>query len=237
NDTCDGATVIGTAPFVDSIDATQATTDSSDPFGSCACGQNGHSVWYRFTPEHSGEVTIDTAGSGYDTVLSVFTGTCGAPVALTCNDDSNGTLQSQVSFTATAGTTYLVEVTTFCDAPAGALQVHLEQQVALSNDTCGAATEITTAQFRRDVDARQATRDATDPAVGCGCGANGGSVWYSFTAPTSAPGTIDTFGSSYDTVLAVFTGQCGALTRVASCNDDSGGTLQSQDRKSTRLNS
>src|SRR5205807_635268 len=77
------------------------------------------------------------------------------------------------------------------------------------------------------VDARQATRDATDPAVSCGCGANGGSVWYSFTAPTSVPVTIDTFGSSYDTVLAVFTGQCGALTPVASCNDDSGGTLQS----------
>ena len=227
NDTCDGATVIGSSQFADAVDATQATTDSNDPFGSCACGQNGHSVWYRFTPEQSGDVTVDTAQSGYDTVLSVYTGSCGAPVALTCNDDSNGTLQSQVSFPATAGTTYLIEVTSYCSAPAGPLQLNLVQAVLPSNDTCSAATEITTARFRTDLDVRRATSEPTDPPTSCACSTNSASVWYSFTAPTSAPVTIDTFGSSYDTVLAVFSGECGALTPVGSCNDDSGGTLQS----------
>src|SRR5207244_12993884 len=116
---------IGTAPFFDYVDAQDATTDPADPFGSCACGQNGHSVWYRFTPEYSGEVTIATAGSSYDTVLTVFTGSCGTPVPLVCNDDSNGTLQSQVSFTATAGTTYLIEITSYCGVRPGHLHLDL----------------------------------------------------------------------------------------------------------------
>ena len=38
---------------------------------------------------------------------------------------------------------------------------------------------------------------------------------------------MSTIGSSYDTVLAVFTGTRGALTSVG-CNDDNGGSLQSQ---------
>ena len=43
--------------------------------------------------------------------------------------------------------------------------------------------------------------------------------------PAAQTLTIDTFGSDYDTVLAVWTGSRGSLTNVA-CNDDSSG-LQS----------
>lgn len=227
NDTCTGATVIGSPPFGDAIDTTQATTDPADPSGGCACGQNGRSVWYQFTAGYSGEVTVDALGSGYDTVLSVFTGSCGAPVPVACNDDANGTLQSQVRFPAVAGTTYLIEVASFCGGPGGPLHLNLAQ--APPNDTCSAAMEITTARRRDDLDVSRATSDPTDPATTCACSTNGASVWYRFTAPTSAPVTIDTFGSSYDTVLSVFTGgSCRGLTPVASCNDDSDGTLQSK---------
>ena len=229
NDTCASATVIGTPPFANAIDTTQATTDPADPFGSCACGQNGHSVWYQFTAGRSGEVTVDTAGSGYDTVLSVFTGSCGGPLPVVCNDDSDGTLQSQVHFEAVAGATYLIEVTSFCSGLGGSLHLNLAQAAPPPpNDTCNAATEITTSRLRDDVDVSEATSDPTDPAITCGCGSNGASVWYRFTAPTSEPVTIDTFGSSYDTILSVFSGACGSLTPVAPCNDDSDGTLQSK---------
>ncbi len=45
-------------------------------------------------------------------------------------------------------------------------------------------------------------------------------MWYRFTAPAGGTITVDTFGSSYDTILAAYTGTCGgALTEVA-CNDD-----------------
>jgi hypothetical protein len=52
-------------------------------------------------------VTIDTAGSEYDTVLAVYTGTTlGALTATSANDDAAGRTTSLVSFTAQAGTTY-----------------------------------------------------------------------------------------------------------------------------------
>src|ERR1044071_6634613 len=42
------------------------------------------------------------------------------------------------------------------------------------------------------------------------------SIWYRWTAPTSGPYSFNTFGSSFDTVLAVYTGaSVGALTAVA----------------------
>jgi len=52
-------------------------------------------------------------------VLSVFTGTPGAFTRIACNDDSNGTLQSSVSFSATAGTQYYVMISGFDSISAG----------------------------------------------------------------------------------------------------------------------
>ena len=66
------------------------------------------------------------------------------------------------------------------------------------------------------------TRLATDtsPPVGA-CGANRRDVWFKWTAPVSGATEVDTFGSSFDTVLAVYTGGCGALVLVpGACNDN-----------------
>ncbi len=50
----------------------------------------------------------------------------------------------------------------------------------------------------------------------------GGSVWYKWTAPVAGSVVLDTHGSLFNTVLAVYTGTAvGALTYVASNNDDS----------------
>jgi subtilisin family serine protease len=54
------------------------------------------------------------------------------------------------------------------------------------------------------------------------------SVWWTWTAPVSDTVTVDTIGSSFDTTLAVYTGNAVEnLTRVAN-DDDSGGTLTSR---------
>ena len=55
----------------------------------------------------------------------------------------------------------------------------------------------------------------------------GASSWFAWTAPVTRPVTIDTIGSNFDTVLAVYRGvTVGALSAVA-VNDDAGG-LQSR---------
>jgi hypothetical protein len=59
--------------------------------------------------------------------------------------------------------------------------------------------------------------------------AGGRSVWYFWTAPSSTPVTIDTVGSSFDTLLGVYTGSSvGALTLVTSNDDSSSASRQSR---------
>src|SRR5438876_3867721 len=69
-----------------------------------------------------------------------------------------------------------------------------------------------------------ATRETGEPNHAGNAG--GHSVWYVWTAPSGTPAVVDTIGSSFDTLLAVYTGNnIGALTAVAS-NDDIASTLR-----------
>src|SRR5262249_24546657 len=60
--------------------------------------------------------------------------------------------------------------------------------------------------------------------------AGGKSLWYCWTASASTPVTFDTAGSSFDTLLAVYTGgTVSSLTPVAG-NDDIAGATNRQSR-------
>ncbi len=95
----------------------------------------------------------------------------------------------------------------------------------LSNDACINAAVVDGASYSRTAVTSSATTEATDPAVGCGNGSRGKSVWYRFTAPSDGALVANTFGSNYDTILAAYRGSCGALAAVpGACNDDTSGT-------------
>lgn len=72
----------------------------------------GASVWYAWTAQASGTVSFNTVGSGFDTVLSVWTtanGLCDASLTnLVADDDSGGNSTSALAFSAVAGTTYYI---------------------------------------------------------------------------------------------------------------------------------
>lgn len=71
-----------------------------------------------------------------------------------------------------------------------------------------------------------ATKEAGEPNHAGYTG--GASVWYTWTAPADSTCEINTFGSNFDTLLAVYTGSAvNALTLIAS-NDEAGGTSQSR---------
>jgi Ca2+-binding RTX toxin-like protein len=57
------------------------------------------------------QLQVDTVGSNYDTVLTVWQGSPGALTVVKCNDDlSTTSKQSRVRFTAVGGTAYTIEV-------------------------------------------------------------------------------------------------------------------------------
>ena len=73
-------------------------------------GAGGKSVWWEWTAAISGDATISTAGSNFDTTLAIYRGTNLSALRLIgSNDDSNG-LQSALTFAAVAGATYQIQV-------------------------------------------------------------------------------------------------------------------------------
>jgi Putative Ig domain len=93
------------------------------------------------------------------------------------------------------------------------------------NDDFNDATQIRTFPYSINYDATNATTAPDDPFC---YGANQ-TVWFAYTPTTNIRLEANTFGSSYDTTLSVYTGTRGALTQIA-CNDDSNGTVQSRVR-------
>jgi uncharacterized repeat protein (TIGR03803 family) len=68
-------------------------------------------AWYTYTAPSEGSITINTAGSRYDTLLYVFTGSASAPNVVSCVDDAqSGLLQAVTTFNASPGTTYQIMV-------------------------------------------------------------------------------------------------------------------------------
>ena len=87
----------------------------------------GGERWYAWRAPSSGIATFDTAGSTFDTVLSVYTGTADALTLIAEDDDRGGFLASKVQFNATVGTEYLFSVKGFGNA-AGQIVVSFDLQ-------------------------------------------------------------------------------------------------------------
>jgi len=90
----------------------------------------------------------------------------------------------------------------------------------IANDLCSGAILITNASYT-NVQSTARASSFGDPVPDCVDGFGHG-VWYQFTAPVAGLLIVDTFGSDFDTGLAIYTGSCDSLTEVA-CNDDTGG--------------
>jgi alpha-tubulin suppressor-like RCC1 family protein len=72
----------------------------------------GQSLWFSWTPRSSQNIVIDTVGSNFDSVLSVYTGEDLRNLRLVAADDDSGIINftSRLRFYATANTTYKIAV-------------------------------------------------------------------------------------------------------------------------------
>ena len=223
NDACGGVVVISGNTFTTNL-STVAATSTGDPVPSCA--PLGKGIWYSYAPTTNGTLVVDTIGSGFDTVLAMFTGSCGALAQVGCDDDGGGSLSSRISLTVTGGTTYFILAGGYSSAT-GSLTLHLNFTPVggVSNDTCGSAVVIA-ANAYTNIQSTTAATSTGDPVPSC-VGGFGRGVWYVFTPTGNGSLVVDTIGSGFDTGLGIYTGNCGAQTQVG-CNDDGGGGVASK---------
>lgn len=123
HDDMNGAYAISAASFTHVQDISAATSANDDPTLPCLSGPGYQSVWYRFTPDHSGRLTADSAGSDYDTLLAVWTGGRGSLLNLACNDNYGATLQGRLEAPLLAGTTYYLEAVSRNPLSSGTLRL------------------------------------------------------------------------------------------------------------------
>ena len=74
-------------------------------------GAGAKGKWYKFTAAQNINMTVSTAlaqNNNTDTRLIVYSGDCSNLVCFGANDDYNGAYTSEVTFAATAGTTYTI---------------------------------------------------------------------------------------------------------------------------------
>ncbi|HJR44158.1 MAG TPA: hypothetical protein VJ927_00990, partial [Actinomycetota bacterium] len=103
NDDFAAATVVTALPFSDTVDLASSTSEG-EPESTCFAFSE-RNVWYRLTPDSSGSLEADTAGTEDDltTGIAVFTGSSlDSLTELACDLESNG-VYSRVAFQGTAG--------------------------------------------------------------------------------------------------------------------------------------
>jgi subtilisin family serine protease len=202
-----------------------ATKETGEP--DHAANSGGKSVWWTWTPPSSGTAVITTAGSAFDTLLGVYTGSSvDSLTSIASNDqDPAGGNTSRVTFPVTAGTAYQIAVdgtNTGLNIASG--NITLNVAVATStptatNDNFASRISISGPSAVAAGTNVGATKEAGEPRHAGNSG--GKSVWWTWTAPADGSVTLKTAGSTFDTLLAVYTGtSVSALTTVAQ-NDDS----------------
>lgn len=203
-----------------------ASGSTSVPIG---CGLGGattifNDVFYTYVAPTAGITTVSVCNATYNSVLAAFTGSCDAPVWVTCNDNSVACqgLSSEITFDATCGQTYTIVLGAAGQSFQGVATMVITQQ-GVANDECSGALPVRVGENAVSNDC--ATSAITlPPSCDEGYGlAIYKDVYYTYVAEGTGPVTVSTCGAAtFDTRLGVFAGSCASPVWLG-CNDDSPG--------------
>jgi hypothetical protein len=187
--------------------------------GSATCDPGGgasRDIWYSFSTNHNGTLSLDTCGSSVDTALALYSGSCGSLTELACSDDCGGSpcggTDSCVSLAIAPGSYQIRVSDKGIGANGGTISLHADF-VPDSDDPCSAAV-VTSVPYTDSVNNSQS---APGPDVSC----NGTTaetrfpIWYTYTpAGNCALQIRETSTQAVD--ITVFTGpDCNTLTEAA----------------------
>src|SRR5262245_593134 len=249
NDFCANATVIA-GNVVTYNPATYSTVGATPQIcelaENCEAGGAGssNSVWYRYTPDKDGYIVVDTHGSNYNTVLSIWNGcpggfppNCTDRTQLACNDDFLIGTTSEVGLRVNAGVTYYIRVADYNSSNGGGT-LNFNLHYYPPNDLCADATVVNGIAYTDTLSTQNADTESCEEGESCELNNVGVSnaVWYKYTPPCTGTISLNTNGSNYDTVLSIWDG-CGQWVSVdwpcihaneLECDDDSGTGTNSQ---------
>lgn len=218
-----------------SLSGARATAVANSNGATAEAGEPAHagfpaakSLWWTWTAPANGQLEVATVGSGFDTVLGIYTGNSLTSLknAASNDDETLGVTTSRARFPVTAGTAYQIAVDGKNGA-SGSVELSVTFSAPANDDFANRAvlSGFPASAGGSNVDATLETAE-----LGAYFGYyDDRSVWWSWTAPLSGDVAISTTGSDFDTELLVFTG--GALTNlalVAANDNETNGLLTSR---------
>jgi hypothetical protein len=231
NDGFDQAAPLGDPPVAVPGTVAEATRESGEPRHAGA--ESPETVWYVYRPRQSSTVALDTCDSTFDTVLAVYRGSSLNTLGEVGSNDDLCRLGSRVRFAATAGETYWIAVASLATRTGESAETPtpLDFRLRLSEAPRPANDAFVRAKSLRLFDTISGeTWDATKELGEPRHGPSGKSVWFRYRARRSEQLIIDTAGSQFDTVLAVYRGRSVNALRLVAQDDDGGGDVTSQVR-------
>ncbi|MDA3881521.1 MAG: T9SS type A sorting domain-containing protein [Prolixibacteraceae bacterium] len=221
NDACEDAIVINPNGY--SNTQIMNGTDNNDGFIRTDYDDAmNDGVWYTFTADYDGEVTIDITTDDFNVELGVFTGTCGSFSCINSSYSGNGI--ESVTINVEDGVQYWINAGSYHRSEdiqeTGNLTINVNYTPP-ANDLCANATEITCGDVLEGTNIGATSSGATS----CGVESSEKGVWYHF-APSNGGGVTAFWTTAdFDTKLTIYEGNCGSLSCIAN-NDDFGGSSQ-----------
>ena len=180
-------------------------------------------VWWTWTAPSTGTYLFDTCGSNFTTGLGVYSGTSVGEltdvttVERECYYQGSWRWNEAWELSVTEGESYRIQLGGGYGAM-GDFVLRWWPEVTPPNDDFASATALaSTSSGSTTGTNRFSTSETGEPSLMY----NRGSVWWTWTPPSSGTYMFDTCGSNTDTNLGVYTGTAiDALTQIASGGDD-----------------
>lgn len=227
-------------PFQETIAVVEATVQVGEQPHACI-GQTGEkSVWYALEAPAGATLVVDTTGSNYDTVVSVWAMPTLAfldqIVSVDCEDD--GTAAALLKYPVTSGGIYLVSISGVPAIPVRApesLVVAFSFQVPASEVPAGSNLANAVPLILNGTTTVKKMELAVNHAMvvfapTCDAGAAGYPVWFKLTLPIAASLSFSSEGSVFqrisgptaDVTLDLFPETFEATDERLACDDNSG---------------
>ena len=181
------------------------------------------SVWWKLNPSTDGFLNIDTHGSDFDTVLAIYIGDAISNLASIASNDDDGSINNNSGLnkvTLLNGRIYYIAVAGFSSNSFGSISLNytLDTSIPENDEFSNAITISGNSGTLTGYNLNTTTENEEPDHAGRG---PYNSVWYKFTPLSNGWLDLNTHGSSFDTVLAVYSGDnVNNLTEVASNDDD-----------------
>lgn len=193
-----------------------ATAEANEPANAGVTATS--TLWWEWTAPATANVSLDTNGSAYDTVLAVYTGTSLSALTLvTANDNDGANLTSRLTFAAQSGVTYQIAV----DGKNGGTGLTLLNLGSTPiNDSFASPVTLTGESTQGAATNAHCSRETNEPKI---LGFSGGtSLWYQWTAPRSGRFQVAVVSPDFDPLLAIYTGTALNALTLITASDNTG---------------